>query len=753
MSAAKKKKNKGKNKINNSKDKNLEVIKQPENKVEENKTDVEEVSPKDENKENNSSKTNQNNESNKTNKNINKKTDTADKTKEEKEQKEKKNSNENKKDKEKSDSKETKVKEEKLEIKENNTESDRGEKEKSEVSDKKGKKKKTSKNKKTSKSAIEKDSEENKTSKKESKENSEDVENKQFEKEQKIVKEKNTEKEEKKLSKTESKELVVKNDDKETPDYVKEMLKKKKRKMYIAIFIIVLIVLIILFSTIFALLNVNNTKLIKGIKVKNIDISSLSLEEAEERIQNSINNILAPEINLKYGDEYNITIKPEQIEFSYKIQDSLKDAYDVGRDGNIIKNNYTLLFTTFLGKNVDLEYTYNEELLDNFVDDLSSKIPGIVVEPSYYIEDTELIINKGTDGIQVKKEELKQDILKAINSRTVEETSNPEYKQTIEIPTENAKASEINIEKIYNEVYREPQDAYYETEPYKIYADVDGIDFNISLEEAKNIINSEDKEEYSIPLKITKANKTINDLGTEAFPYLVSSFSTKYDASNTNRSTNLEIAANKINGTVLMPGDVFSFNKVVGKRTVEEGYKDAKIYADGGVVDGLAGGICQISSTLYNAVLLGNLEIVERRNHSFPTSYVRTGRDATVVYGTIDFQFRNSRSYPIKIEATVKNGIAEFKIHGIQEEKEYEIKILPVTTQSIPYTTSYVQDATLLPGQQVVAQAGQPGYKVTTYIEKRLNGEVVSKEILSNDTYSPMKSIIRVGVGTPVPAQ
>ena len=194
-----------------------------------------------------------------------------------------------------------------------------------------------------------------------------------------------------------------------------------------------------------------------------------------------------------------------------------------------------------------------------------------------------------------------------------------------------------------------------------------------------------------------------------------------------------------------MPGEIFSFNKVVGKRTVEDGYKDAKIYADGGVVDGLAGGICQISSTLYNTVLLANLEIVERRNHSYTTSYVAAGRDATVVYGAIDFQFKNSRSYPIKIEASVKNGIAEFKMHGMPEENEYEIRILPVTTQSIPYGTSYIDDPTLAPGRQVVVQAGHAGYKVTTSIEKRLNGTVVSKEVISNDTYNPMKTIIRRG--------
>lgn len=396
------------------------------------------------------------------------------------------------------------------------------------------------------------------------------------------------------------------------------------------------------------------------------------------------------------------------------------------------------------GKEIDITYTYNEELLSTFIDDVNSKLPGLVVEPSYYIEDTKLIVEEGKDGIEVSKAKLKESILNSIEKRNLEDVAKDNYSQIINIPTQKAKASSIDMDKIYSEIHRQPQDAYFELEPYKIYPDVDGVDLAISLEEAKKQITGE-AQEYQFDLKITKATKTIKDLGTEAFPYLISSFSTRYDASNTNRSTNLRIAAEKINGTVLLPGEVFSYNKTVGKRTVEEGYKDAKIYADGGVVDGLAGGICQISSTLYNAVLLANLEIVERRNHSFTTSYVAAGRDATVVWGAIDFQFKNSRNYPIKIEASVKNGVAEFKIHGMQEQQEYEISIIPKTTASIPYSTTQIPDPTLAPGQQIPVQAGHLGYKVTTYIVKKLNGVEVSRELLSNDTYQPMRAIVRVG--------
>lgn len=542
---------------------------------------------------------------------------------------------------------------------------------------------------------------------------------------------------------------VVKTEEK--PEYVQEMIKNSKKRKRILACTIILIILLILVSTLIAILNLKNTNMMDGIKIKNIEVSNINQDEAKKLIETAMDKELLAEIDLNYGEDYKVTLKPEQIEFNYDIDSAIEEAYLIGRDGNIVENNYTIIFTSILGKDIDISYSYNGDLLNQFVEDINSKLPGVVVEPNYYIEDNKLIVNKGTDGLQVKKEDLKNQIIQAIVSRNALEMQEG-YEQIIEIPVENVKASSIDMKKIHTEIYSEPQDAYYELDPYKIYADVDGIDLAVSPEEAQNMVLAEDKTEYTFDLKITEAEKTINELGTEAFPYLISSFSTKYDASNKNRSTNLKIAAEKINGKVLMPGEEFSFNKVVGKRTVEEGYRDAKIYADGGVVDGLAGGICQISSTLYNSVLLANLQITERRNHSFTTSYVAAGKDATVVWGTTDFRFINSRSYPIKIEASVNNGIAEFKIHGMQEEVEYDVKIIPVKTKSIPYTTTYEEDPKVMPGQQIVKQSGHAGYKVTTYKELRQNGVVVSKEVISNDTYNPMRTIIRVAPGH-VPAQ
>ena len=220
------------------------------------------------------------------------------------------------------------------------------------------------------------------------------------------------------------------------------------------------------------------------------------------------------------------------------------------------------------------------------------------------------------------------------------------------------------------------------------------------------------KDEYTIKLKTLYPNITTSMIGMEAFPDLLSTFSTRYVTSNKNRTTNLRLAANKINGTVIMPGETFSFNKIVGKRTIEAGYKDAAIYQDGKVVDGLAGGICQISSTLFNAVVYANLEITERRNHQFVPSYVTAGRDATVVYGAQDFKFKNTRNYPIKIICSVNNGIAKFDIYGLKESNEYEVVI---TSKVTSRTSKYIYS--------------------TTWKTLKQNGQIISSKVICKDTY------------------
>ncbi|GFI41550.1 vancomycin B-type resistance protein VanW [Thomasclavelia cocleata] len=191
-----------------------------------------------------------------------------------------------------------------------------------------------------------------------------------------------------------------------------------------------------------------------------------------------------------------------------------------------------------------------------------------------------------------------------------------------------------------------------------------------------------------------------------------------------------------------MPGETFSYNKALGERTPAAGYKNAAVYENGKVVDGIGGGICQISSTLYNAVLKANLGIVERRNHQFVTSYIPAGQDATVVYGMTDFRFKNTRKYAVKIKASCSNGIATVSIYGIKEENEYSISFDTRTISTIPYTIKYEENKNLAAGTEKVSQVGANGVITETYLVKSLNGKIVSRTLLSKDTYNAMQRII-----------
>ena len=246
-------------------------------------------------------------------------------------------------------------------------------------------------------------------------------------------------------------------------------------------------------------------------------------------------------------------------------------------------------------------------------------------------------------------------------------------------------------------------------------------------------------------MKITKPAKTLSDLGKEAFPNKIASYSTRYNTINKNRSNNIEISAKKIDGTILMPGETFSYNQTIGRTTLEKGYKEGTAYVGGKVVPDVGGGICQVSSTLYNTALLANLEITERSNHLFETSYVAPSRDATVYWGSIDFKFKNTRSYPIKIVGTAKNGVVKIDLYGIKEKEEYEVVIESEVISYIPNETEYKKDSTLASGKQVVEQIGFNGCKSRGYRILKKNGVVISRTLLSTDTYSPQNKVVRVG--------
>ena len=405
--------------------------------------------------------------------------------------------------------------------------------------------------------------------------------------------------------------------------------------------------------------------------------------------------------------------------------------------GNIFENNYEILVSLLSGVKINPGFSYSEETLNSLINEMETNFEDRLIEPSFYIEENNLILSKGKNGVVINREKLQSEIMYLLN--------NLDYNNTIiNIPVEEKVASTLDINKIHEEISKEPQDAYYTTNPYVVHPHVDGIDFAITMEEATDIFNNYE-DSCSIPLKVISPDVTTNDIGPEAFPDLLGSYSTTYSTRNANRSTNIRLASQKVNGTVIMPGEVFSYNTTVGKRTAAAGFKSAAVYAGGEVTTGIGGGICQVSSTLYNAVLLANLEIVERSNHGFNPGYVPAGRDATVSWGGPDFKFKNNRTYPVKIICSGTGGTINFNIFGLLEENEYEVEIQSYITKYISYRTITKNDSSLAKGQTKVLQNGSNGCKSVAYRILKQNGEVVSKTLLSQDTYNPHNKIVAVG--------
>lgn len=532
--------------------------------------------------------------------------------------------------------------------------------------------------------------------------------------------------EEIKIPETETKEL-------ENVQLTEPNNSKSNKGIIIALVIVAMIIVLLAVSTIFSIAYIGSTKIIKGISIANVDVSGLTKEQAEEKLNQIYSAKSEKKIYLTYG-EYETEVTYETLEVEYQIKNAIEEAYKIGRGENIFANNMEIASTWIKGKTVELQVTIDEGMIEQMSQNINNSIDGAVQQSSYYIEDGKLIITSGKNGVVVEQEKLIENIYNVLKNQTEQ--------AKIEIPVNEATPDPIDIDKIHSETYKQVKNAYYTKEPFKVYPEEEGIDFDV--ETAKAMLK-EEKQEYEIPLIITKPTVTVNSIGTEAFPDLLATFSTKYQVSNKNRTTNLKLATQKINGVVLLPGQEFSYNKTLGERTIAAGYKEAAVYSNGQVVNGLGGGICQISSTLYDAVVMADLKITSRRNHQFVTSYVPAGKDATVVYGSQDFKFVNSRDYPIKIEATVNGGVATVSIWGVKKDVEYDITIETKKIATIAYTTQYIQDSSLPVGKEIVKQKGSNGVKVEAYKVVKQNGKIISTTLLSKDTYNAMKRIVRVG--------
>lgn len=301
----------------------------------------------------------------------------------------------------------------------------------------------------------------------------------------------------------------------------------------------------------------------------------MTKKEAKKAVTNYLKENASDHVTFSFKN-YQFDAEMEQFDANFDVDSSVETAYNIARNKNIIgnvKDYIALLMNTI---DINPKFIYNEEAVDNYIDFLEVSLPEQVEQPGYYVEDDELVITTGKNGVGIERNDLKEILLSSFQDVT--------YKsQIFSIPTYVTYPDSLDVAKIHDEIYKPMVNASYTTNPYSFIVEETGIDF--SVDEVMNTVkNVGTNEEFKFDLTYINPEVRVSDFGMDAFPNLLATYSTRY-VNNADRTTNLRIAASKMNGTVIVPGGTFSFNSVVGPRTKSRGYKSAAIYSDGTVIN------------------------------------------------------------------------------------------------------------------------------------------------------------------------
>lgn len=297
-------------------------------------------------------------------------------------------------------------------------------------------------------------------------------------------------------------------------------------------------------------------------------------------------------------------------------------------------------------------------------------------------------------------------------------------------------------------VYQAPRDAYFTVAGERVSIEPEeGGSFLKTGALREGILASFYRPGHAItvPVGIWPAARTAAELRDYGVDRVMVSFQTDVSPAIPNRVQNIRLGAAAINGCLLAPGDIFSFAETVGRTTREKGYLEAPIIVGEELVPGLGGGLCQVSSTLYNAALLANLPIVERYNHSMTVAYLPPGRDATVSIGYADLKFKNDRDHYLLIGADLTDYRLTFRLFGPPMKERVEI--VSSGLQKVPSPVRYEETDQLPAGTTELVRAGKPGYQVSTWRVVYRGDQEISRELLDHDYYKPTTTVYLVGTG------
>lgn len=298
-----------------------------------------------------------------------------------------------------------------------------------------------------------------------------------------------------------------------------------------------------------------------------------------------------------------------------------------------------------------------------------------------------------------------------------------------------------------DEIYIKPEDAYLDiNKDNSVTIKKEKIGRYLDNKEIKQLIleNFDKNSKIKLPIYTTEPNIKSNYFS--GINKLLGVFSTDYSSSTKNRKANIALASSFFDNLIIKPEEEISFNNRVGEITSDTGFKNATVIVNGEYEDGVGGGICQVSTTLYNALIRADLEIIERYNHSRPIKYVKLGTDAAVAAGYKDLKFKNNTDKNILIKAYSDGKKLEFQIFGDGSNRDYDyVKIIPIKTDTVAPKVIEKYSNSLYEGDSKVEKSGSYGYSYVTYREFLKDGEIIKKDELKSSYYIPQDKVVIVG--------
>lgn len=483
------------------------------------------------------------------------------------------------------------------------------------------------------------------------------------------------------------------------------------------------VVVVILLCSFFAYA-ASYSKILPNIKVQNIKIGGMTADAAEAELKTAFGTDVSDRMIILECEGNQREVKLSEFSPFIDNKKTVENAFGIGRKGGKLGKLSKMMELAFTSEEIPLEVSFDQEHLGFVLSELAKDNETPATKTSYIANDGKLTIVRGHGGRMVDRKKAAAQFASAVLDSSVNK---------IGFKIETIEEEKPNLDALYAEITAPMKDAEYSIEDGEVVIIPEKMGITLEKTDLKMALDS-NQPEYTLTVKTEEPEWTKAELEELLFRDVMGTWTSDFSTSSSARAGNVILTANRINGKILMPGDVFSYDKTIGRRTYENGYREAGVYIGNKVESGIGGGICQTSSTLYSAALYANLEIVSRTSHSLPVSYMPAGQDATIAEGYIDLKIKNNTKYPIKISAEVSGRRLTCSILGVKEP-DIKVEVVHSITATYNPETERSVDAEIPKGYIYVTNKGAGGYAVASSRIVKKAGEVIKTEKLTRSVY------------------